>query len=117
MQVVNGHRELATDGARCAVAIGNFDGVHLGHREIFRRTLDQARALGVTSCVLTFDPHPAKLLAPALAPPLIMPLARRLELIAEQGIARCVVEPFTEAFAALTPEQFVTEVLARGLHA
>jgi riboflavin kinase/FMN adenylyltransferase len=100
-----------------AVAIGNFDGVHLGHR----RLLDEARAraarAGASSAVLTFMPHPARLFAPDRAPPLILSLERRLELLAEAGIEIAVVEPFTHAFAAVEADAFVKDALVRDLGA
>lgn len=66
---------------------------------------------------LTFDPHPARLLAPKLAPPLLLSLERRAELLGEAGVDIVVVEPFTREFAAIEAEAFATEVLARDLHA
>ena len=69
-----------------AVAIGNFDGVHRGHQALLDEARARARRRGGPSAVLTFPPHPARLFAPAKAPPLIMSLERRLELFAEAGI-------------------------------
>jgi riboflavin kinase/FMN adenylyltransferase len=104
-------------GAPLAVAIGNFDGVHRGHQAL----LDEARARGARrdgpSAVLTFTPHPARLFAPAKAPPLIMSLERRLELCAAAGIDIAVVEAFTPAFAAIEADEFVRRVLAQDLAA
>ena len=74
-------------------------------------------ALDGEAVVLTFEPHPAKVLAPAYAPPLITPLARKLELIAAAGIDVTVVEPFDRAFAGHSAEAFVRDVLADGLGA
>jgi riboflavin kinase/FMN adenylyltransferase len=95
------------------VAIGNFDGVHRGHAFLFAEARRLAK--GGEAAVLTFDPHPAKVLAPSFAPPLITTLERKLELIAETGIDACVVQPFDSEFAAHTPTQFIEEVLVRGL--
>src|SRR5436190_532248 len=72
--------------APLAVAIGNFDGVHLGHGALLAEVRARAARLGAQSAVLTFTPHPARLFAPDRAPPLIMSLERRLELIAAAGI-------------------------------
>jgi riboflavin kinase/FMN adenylyltransferase len=115
MRTARGHRSLAGAPDRAALAIGNFDGVHVGHQQLFRLTVDKARRRGAEACVLTFDPHPARVLAPQWAPPLIVPLTRRLELIAGCGIDLCVVEPFDQAFAAQPPEAFVQDILVSAL--
>jgi riboflavin kinase/FMN adenylyltransferase len=100
-----------------AVAIGNFDGVHRGHRALLDEARARAARQGGTSAVLTFTPHPARLFAPAKAPPLIMSLGRRLELCAEAGIETAIVESFTPAFAAIEAGDFVRRVLAQDLAA
>ena len=83
--------------AALALAIGNFDGVHLGHAALLAEARARAARRGGQSAVLTFTPHPARLFAPDRAPPLIMSLERRLELCAEAGIDVAIVEPFTRA--------------------
>ena len=103
--------------APLAVAIGNFDGVHLGHGALLAEVRARAARLGAQSAVLTFTPHPARLFAPDRAPPLIMSLERRLELIAAAGIDVAIVEPFTRAFASIDAAGFVSDVLARDLRA
>jgi riboflavin kinase/FMN adenylyltransferase len=100
-----------------ALAIGNFDGVHLGHRALLREVVTRAQAHAAIPAVLTFTPHPARLFAPDRAPPLIMSLARRLELCDQAGIELAVVQPFTRAFAAIEAETFVRDVIARDLAA
>ena len=100
-----------------AIAIGNFDGVHLGHAALLAEARRRAARRGCQSAVLTFTPHPARLFAPERAPALIMSLERRLELCAEAGIDVAIVEPFTHAFAAIEAAAFVTIVLARYLGA
>lgn len=99
------------------VAIGNFDGVHRGHQRLFAEARRRAAALGGESVALTFEPHPARVLAPERAPALISTPRRKLELIEGCGIALCVVETFDRALAALSPEEFVDEVLVRALGA
>jgi len=117
MDTFRGHTSLSRRLRNAVVAIGNFDGVHRGHAHIFQQARGLAASLDGESVVLTFDPHPAKVLAPAYAPPLITPLSRKLELIAAEGVDVAVVEPFDRAFAARTPDAFVKEVLADGLGA
>ena len=103
--------------APMAVAIGNFDGVHRGHQALLDEARARAQRRGGASAVLTFAPHPARLFAPAKAPPLIMSLERRLELFAEAGIDIAIVEAFTPAFAAVEADEFVRRVLAQDLAA
>src|SRR5262245_46227374 len=100
METFRGHTSLPRRLRNAVIAIGNFDGVHRGHAHIFGQARQIADGLGGESVVLTFEPHPAKVLAPEFAPPLITPLVRKLELIAQTGIAVTVVEPFDRAFAA-----------------
>jgi riboflavin kinase/FMN adenylyltransferase len=119
LQVLKGRSDLAAASPlrAPAVAIGNFDGVHLGHRAIFQTATQAARARGAPSAVLTFDPHPARVLAPHLAPLLITPTWRKLELIEAAGIDTTLVLTFDRALAATPPEAFVKDVLVDGLHA
>lgn len=121
MIVVRGRAQLGTAPGEAprapAFAIGNFDGVHLGHRRLVETARSLAAPRGAQTAVLTFDPHPARLFAPELAPPLIVPLARRIELLGEAGVDLVVVEPFTPDFAAISAEDFVARVLGRDLGA
>jgi riboflavin kinase/FMN adenylyltransferase len=102
-----------------ALAIGNFDGVHRGHQELVRVALERSAHVGpgAVAGVLTFTPHPARIFAPALAPPLIVSLQRRLELLAAAGAQQAIVEAFTPAFAAIEAESFVRDVLVGRLGA
>jgi riboflavin kinase/FMN adenylyltransferase len=97
------------------VAIGNFDGVHRGHQALVAAARSEAQGRGTEAGVLTFDPHPARFFAPALAPPLLLPLPRRLELLGEAGAGFAVVEPFDAQLAAMEPDHFVAEVLVGSL--
>lgn len=101
----------------CAVAIGNFDGVHIGHRRLFERARSLADARGAKAAVLTFDPHPVRVLRPELAPPLLTPLARRLELFAECGLDAALVQTFDRDYARTTAEEFVARDLSARLGA
>jgi riboflavin kinase / FMN adenylyltransferase len=101
----------------CAITIGNFDGVHCGHRQILRDVMTVAREEGWKSAVLTFDPHPAKLVAPANAPRLLTTIEERAQIILEQGIDQILILPFTPEIAALEPQDFVREILVDKLQA
>jgi riboflavin kinase/FMN adenylyltransferase len=100
-----------------AVALGTFDGVHLGHRAILRTAVERGRALGLVAVACTFDPHPLEVLQPGRAPGAITTLDERLALMAETGLDGTLVIEFTTATAALEPEVFVTDVLAGRLRA
>ena len=100
-----------------AVAVGTFDGVHLGHREVIAHARARGRAKGMAVAVVTFDPHPLHLLAPEDAPPLLTSTAVKCDLIAETGVDELVIIPFTEEFSQLEPERFCAEVLADRLGA
>jgi riboflavin kinase/FMN adenylyltransferase len=100
-----------------AVAIGNFDGVHAGHRRLFRRTAAVSRERGWTPSVLTFDPHPTRVVAPDRAPRLLSSTEERWPFMEAEGIQQVFVIPFNREFASLTPEQFARTVLLEGLGA
>jgi len=121
VRTVRGHHriaaELGGDLRAPAVAIGNFDGVHLGHRALLDEARRVARASGGQTVALTFDPHPARFFAPSLAPPMLTPLPRRIELLQEAGADIVLVEPFTREFAAMPAEEFVEQVLGKDIGA
>jgi len=99
------------------VALGNFDGLHLGHRAIMQRTLALAAERDGAPIAFTFHPHPIAVLAPARAPAMITSLAGRLDGLRAVGLAGVVVQRFTRRFAALEPERFVRDVLIDALGA
>jgi riboflavin kinase/FMN adenylyltransferase len=99
----------------CAVAIGNFDGVHLGHQRLLDLARERAAPRGAPAAVLTFDPHPVRVLRPALAPPLVTSLGRRLELLAAHGVDAVVVQPFDLAYARTPARDFVARDLVGRL--
>lgn len=102
---------------RSALAIGNFDGVHLGHQKILRRVLEIARREDLLAAVLTFYPHPTKVLRPSEAPPLLMTLEQRLEAIAAIGIDAAMVVSFDTEFAKVSPEGFARGYVSERIHA
>ncbi len=98
------------------VAIGNFDGVHRGHQAVLAHVRDAAKARGVPSAILTFDPHPASVLGRS-APPRLTTLTRKAELVRAIGVERVLVKTFDVALSEQSPERFATELLARTLGA
>jgi riboflavin kinase / FMN adenylyltransferase len=103
--------------APCAAAIGNFDGVHRGHARLVAETVAAARELDGRSVVLTFDPHPARVLAPESAPSSLLTLAQKAEILEALGVDTLAVLPFTPAVAALDAESFARDVLGSCLGA
>ncbi len=97
------------------VTIGNFDGVHKGHVEIFMHLKERSRKLGLPSVVVTFEPHPLKVLAPGKAPSLITTFEQKSGLISAAGIDCLVVVPFTTDFSRTTAEDFVRFTLCDAL--
>ena len=104
-------------GRGSVLAIGNFDGVHLGHQAILRAAVDRARETGAVATVLTFDPPPLKVLRPESAPPRLSTTAQRLGWFGMCGLEAAVVLPFTKELARLSPEEFVAQILVLGLQA
>lgn len=105
--VLTAIEELTAVPGPVFLAIGVFDGVHLGHRAVLMRTLEDARAAGGTAVAVTFDPHPAKVLRPERAPRLLTAHAHKLQLIRALGIETVLAIPFTAEFAVMPPEDFV----------
>ena len=100
-----------------ALTIGNFDGVHLGHRAMLARLAEAARRLKVPSCVMTFEPHPREFFAPDQAPTRLTSLREKLELLARAGVERVQVCRFNFDFAKTTAEDFIARILHQGLAA
>jgi riboflavin kinase/FMN adenylyltransferase len=98
-----------------ALTVGNFDGIHRGHQAMLQRVLVVARARGLQSCVLTFEPHPREFFGARAAPTRLTSLREKLELLAAHGVERTHVQRFDRGFASLAPEAFVEEVLAKRL--
>ena len=104
-------------GRGSLVAIGNFDGVHLGHRAVIEAALSEARQSGLRPLVLTFDPHPSQVLGRGVRPPLTV-LQRKVDLIERMGAElRVVVEPFTLELSRLTPDEFARDFVVELLGA
>lgn len=113
MLVFRGVPERATTST--VLTIGNFDGVHLGHRALLGELMAKARELALPATVLTFEPHPRELFAPDQAPARLASMRDKLELLAECGVDRVHVCRFDRRLAGLTAEQFIERILVRGL--
>ena len=117
MQIIRGLVNLRPSSRGLALTIGNFDGVHLGHRSILDRLLLRARELGVPAAVLTFEPNPREYFDPANAPARLMRLRDKAVALAAAGVDQLVLLRFDERLRALDPRQFVVQVLDRALGA
>ncbi|MBI3491804.1 MAG: bifunctional riboflavin kinase/FAD synthetase [Acidobacteria bacterium] len=98
------------------LALGNFDGVHRGHRKILDRLQRVAGERGASSVVMTFDPHPPRVIRPDKAPPLLMTKAQKLEAFADAGVHGAAIVRFTRELSQWDPETFVRTVLVEWLH-
>lgn len=118
MQIFHNPTQSPADYGATVVSVGNYDGVHLGHRFLLARVVERARALHARSVAVTFEPHPTHLLRPGAGPRLITPtLAERLDLLATTGIDATVVLPFTTEFSQHSAETFARAILLERLHA
>ncbi|MGH9562605.1 MAG: bifunctional riboflavin kinase/FMN adenylyltransferase, partial [Terracidiphilus sp.] len=115
MQVFGSLADIPAGFGPTVAAVGNFDGVHCGHREILGAVKAEARNLGARAIAITFEPHPEQVLRPAQAPRLITPNAERMRWLAETGIDAAVVLPFDEALKNLSPRAFVEQILVGAL--
>jgi riboflavin kinase/FMN adenylyltransferase len=107
MKIYRSPAEVPASFGPSVVTIGNFDGVHEGHRAILRKA----------DVVLTFDPHPAKILAPERAPKLLMTMDQRFRAMEGEGIKAVLALPFSDEFAKLSPQEFADQILKKTLNA
>ena len=115
MKVIKSNRGIRKiKGA--VLALGNFDGIHLGHQKIIGKVMDRARATGGSSVVYTFDPHPMKVVAPHKPTPLIMTLCEKEHVLEDLGLDYLVLAEFDKEFAAKDPRAFIEEVLVDSLN-
>jgi riboflavin kinase/FMN adenylyltransferase len=117
MRIYRSLAEVPADFGPSALTIGNFDGVHRGHRRILRRLVALAKERGWKPSVLTFDPHPTRVVAPERTPPLLTSPLRRAESMREEGVEQVLILPFVPEVARLTPEEFVREIVVGRLGA
>ena len=112
MQLIHTAKELNVGNRKVCLAIGFFDGVHLGHQQILRQTITDARKHGALALVITFDNHPNTIVAPTRVPPLIYSRAQRLRTIESLGPEATLLIPFDHAFSQKTGEEFIRELSA-----
>jgi len=117
MEVIRGSEGLPPSSRHRVVAIGSFDGVHLGHRRIIEQAVEESRAAGGESVVLTFDPHPLTVLAPGEKPALLTTTEEKARIMRELGVELLLVIPFDNRLARMAPEDFSLLILAREIRA
>ncbi len=117
MQIFHKLEDIPVDFGPTVLSVGNFDGVHRGHQHVLRRMTERARELHAKSLVLTFDPHPIRILRPDHAPPLLTPLPQKLKRLEETGLDAVLVLPFSRDLSMMPPYEFAEEIIASGLHA
>jgi riboflavin kinase/FMN adenylyltransferase len=117
LQVFDSLEEIPKDFGPTVVSVGNYDGIHIAHQSLIRSVCSSAKELNARSVVATFDPHPSRVLRPHGGPPMITPMARKIELLSEMGLDAVAVIPFTRDLSLMPPFEFAEEVLYNRLHA
>jgi riboflavin kinase/FMN adenylyltransferase len=117
MKVYRHYQDLPRPGKPCVVTIGSFDGLHRGHQLLIEKVCFRAGEGGLVPAVLTFEPHPAKVLAPLYSPPLLTTTERKIRALEALGLDFTLVQRFDEGFAGLPAEEFSRRVLAGSLAA
>ena len=117
MQLIRGQHNLRSQHRGCAVTIGAFDGVHLGHQAVLAHLKRQAQLLEIPTAVVTFEPLPREYLTPLVAPPRITTLRDKWPLLEACGVDRVLCLPFNERLRQLTARQFVEQIFVDGLGA
>src|SRR5213595_2501290 len=112
MRVLRSISELAEIPGPIFLAIGVFDGVHLGHQAVISTAADHAAAVGGTAVVVTFDPHPAKVLRPEESPRLLSATQHKIALIRQLGVSHLLVLTFDRQLASTPPEEFVRQLVS-----
>lgn len=115
MKIIHRIEEIKKPFKNAVLSIGNFDGVHIGHQALFHTVVETAGNIGGTSVAMTFDPHPMRVLKQKNHPPLITLFEQKVELIAKTGLEVLICIPFTEAFATLSAEAFVKDLLVEKI--
>lgn len=115
MEIIRGIEGISHRFNNPVLTIGNFDGVHLGHKAIFDKMIERVRAINGKSVAMTFEPHPIKVFQPTVILPLITSYERKIQLIAEIGIDILIHVNFTGEFAEISAKDFITEILCRKI--
>jgi riboflavin kinase / FMN adenylyltransferase len=116
MEIIFGIENIKRPFRTPVVALGNFDGVHRGHQRIFERVKEEASRTGGEGIIMTFEPHPLKILSPAHCPPLLTPFRKKMRLIEQSGIGTVFCIEFTLAFSKLSPVEFVEDILMKKVN-
>jgi len=117
MEIILGIDQLKKPFVNPVITLGNFDGVHLGHQRIFEKLKDEARKIHGEAIVITFEPHPLKVLSPDYFLPLLTPFRKKMMLIEKSGIERVLCIEFSLAFAEISPPEFVRDILMEKVNA
>ena len=117
MEIIFGIDQLKNPFVNPVITLGNFDGVHLGHQRIFETLKDEARKIHGEAVVITFEPHPLKVLSPDYFLPLLTPFRKKMMLIAKSGIERVLCIEFSLALAEISPPEFVKDILVEKVNA
>lgn len=112
MQIINGIQRFRAEPGGCVLCIGNFDGVHCGHAAILAQAHAVGQRLGVPVVVLTFHPHPLRILAPGRSPAQLVTLAEKLALLQQHAVSACIVEITSPELLALSPADFLTLIIS-----
>ncbi len=115
MQLHRSYENLPATAKGCVLALGNFDGLHQGHRAVLTEAKNRADALGVPLAAMSFEPNPRRLFSPELPPLRLFPVAEKLRLLRDAGIEHLFMLSFTRRFSQLTAEQFISDVMVDGL--
>ena len=117
MKIFHHLEEVPTDFGPAVISVGNYDGVHRGHQAVLSEVVRRAKEKGARSLAVTFEPHPTRILRPDVAPRLITPLPRKLELLAATGLDATLVLPFSRDLSLTPPRKFAEEILGKRLRA
>ena len=117
MQIFRNLEEVPANFGPTVVSVGNFDGVHRAHQEVVRHMAERARSFGGKAVVVTFDPHPLRILRPDVAPKLLTPLATKLALLQQTHVDAVLALPFTRDLSMMSAEDFARQILGGALQA